>query len=41
MFALPTMQTPVFHVAHLLGIPAPEHLVHEAIIVGRSEGGRG
>ena len=35
MFALPTMQTAVRDRAHLVGIPAPEHLVHEAIIVGR------
>src|ERR1700757_2122854 len=35
MGALPALQTPVFDIAYLLGIPAPEHLPHEAIIVGR------
>ena len=33
MFALTTVETAVFDRAYLLGIPAPEHLVHEAIIV--------
>ena len=35
MDALPTLQTAVLDIAHLLRIPAPEHLVHEAIIVTR------
>jgi hypothetical protein len=35
MFALATVETAVFYRAYLLGIPAPEHLVHEAIIVAR------
>ena len=35
MFALATVETAVFDRAYLLGIPAPEHLVHEAIIVAR------
>jgi hypothetical protein len=34
VFALATLQTAVLDIAYLLGIPAPEHLVHEAIIVG-------
>ena len=33
MGALPTLQTAIGDRAHLVGIPAPEHLVHEAIIV--------
>src|ERR1700720_2080069 len=33
MFALATVETAVFDSAYLLGIPAPEPLVHEAIIV--------
>src|SRR5712692_1183908 len=33
MFALPTMQTAVLDIAHFLWVPAPEHLVHEFIIV--------
>src|SRR6266852_9404414 len=32
--ALSTVQTAVFDIAHLLRVTAPEHLVHEAIIVG-------
>src|SRR5215510_12757099 len=35
MFALATVETAVFDKADLLGIPAPEHLVHEAVIVAR------
>src|SRR4029450_216226 len=35
MFAPATVETAVFDSAYLLGIPAPEHLVHEAIIVAR------
>src|SRR5215470_15580943 len=35
MFALATVETAVFDRAYLLGIPAPEHLVREAIIVAR------
>src|SRR5262249_40338271 len=35
MFALATADTAVCDRAYLLGIPAPEHLVHEAIIVAR------
>src|ERR687886_91506 len=35
MLPLATMRTPIFAIPHLLGIPAPEHLVHESIIVGR------
>ena len=33
MFALSTVETAVFNIAHLVGIPTPEHLVDEAIIV--------
>jgi hypothetical protein len=33
MGALPTLETPIFAVAHLVGIAASEHLGHEAIIV--------
>jgi hypothetical protein len=33
MFALAPVETAVCDRAYLLGIPAPEHLVHEAIIV--------
>jgi hypothetical protein len=33
MGALSAMQTPVFDIAHLLGITAGKHLVDEAIIV--------
>src|SRR4051794_13287228 len=36
MGALPAIQTPVFDIAHLLGITAPEHFVHEAVVVGRT-----
>jgi hypothetical protein len=32
--ALPTLQTAVLDIAHLVRIPAPEHLGDEAIIVG-------
>src|SRR5262249_31774788 len=35
MLALATVETAVFDRTYLLGIPAPEHLVHEAIIVAR------
>jgi hypothetical protein len=35
MFALATVETAVFDSAELLGRPAPEPLVHEAIIVAR------
>jgi hypothetical protein len=35
MFTLTTMETSVFDIAHLLRIATPEHLVDEAIIVGR------
>src|SRR5215510_11931439 len=34
MGALATMQTAVCTIAYFLRIPTPEHLVHEAIIVG-------
>jgi len=34
MGALATMQTAVGTIAYFLRIPPPEHLVHEAIIVG-------
>src|SRR5215470_13324684 len=34
MGALSTVQTAVFAIAYFLRIPTPEHLVHEAIIVG-------
>src|SRR5215470_19275390 len=34
MFALATVETAVFDRAYLLGIPTPEHLINEAIIVG-------
>ena len=33
MGALPALQTPILGIAHLVRIPAPEHLVHEPIIV--------
>ena len=33
MGALPTLQTAIDDIAHLVGIPAPEHLVDKAIIV--------
>src|SRR5262245_12238889 len=33
MGALPTLETPIVDVAHLVGISAPEHLGHQAIIV--------
>jgi hypothetical protein len=33
MGALPTLQTAVLNRAYLVGIPAPEHLVYEAVIV--------
>src|SRR5712691_714434 len=35
MGALSAMQTPILNIAHLVRIPAPEHLVHEPIIVTR------
>ena len=35
MCALATVETAVFDKAYLLGLPAPEHLLHEAIIVAR------
>ena len=35
MFTLATVETAVFARASLLGIPAPKHLVPEAIIVAR------
>jgi hypothetical protein len=35
MLPLATMQTPIFDIPHLLRVPTPEHLVHEAVIVGR------
>src|SRR5215216_3863320 len=35
MGALPTMETAVLDIAHLVGVPTAEHLVHKAIIVGR------
>src|SRR6516164_3749746 len=34
MFALATVETAVFDRAYLLGLPTPEHLINEAIIVG-------
>jgi hypothetical protein len=34
MGALPALQTSIFDLPHLVGIPAPEHLGHEAIVVG-------
>src|SRR4030095_2138246 len=36
MLPVPTMQTPIFDIPHLLRIPTPEHLLHEASIVRRS-----
>src|SRR4029453_5610113 len=33
MRALSAIQTSILHIAHLVRIPAPEHLVHECIIV--------
>jgi DNA polymerase family A len=33
MSALPTLQTAVLDIAHRVGIPTPEHLVHETVIV--------
>ena len=36
MFALTTMETSVFDIAHLVRITTPEHLVDKVIIVGRS-----
>jgi hypothetical protein len=33
MCALPTPQTAVLDIAHRVGIPTPEHLVHEPVIV--------
>jgi hypothetical protein len=33
MFALSTVEAAVFDIAYLVGIPTPEHLVDEAIIV--------
>src|SRR5262245_1500194 len=33
MGALPTLETPIVDVAHLVGISAPEHLGHQALIV--------
>src|SRR5215831_6007244 len=33
MGALPTAQTPILDIPHLVGIPAPEHLGHQVIIV--------
>lgn len=35
MFALSTMQTAVLDIAHVLRVTTPEHLGHQAIIVGR------
>jgi len=35
MLALPTMETAILDRAHLVGIAAPEHLIHEPIIVAR------
>src|SRR5215471_11882668 len=35
MFALSTVETEVCDIAHLIGIPTPEHLVDQVIIVGR------
>ncbi len=34
MCALSTLQTAVFDIPHFLRVPTPEHLGHEAIIVG-------
>src|SRR5262244_2756497 len=33
MGTLPTAQTPIIDIPHLVGIPAPEHLGHQVIIV--------
>src|SRR5215831_6625605 len=33
MGALSTMQTPIVDIPHLVGIPAPEHLLYQAVIV--------
>src|SRR6266571_9568721 len=33
MGALPAMETPILGIAHLVRIPAPEHLVHSCIVV--------
>src|SRR5918911_4724983 len=33
MGALPTAKTPILDITHLVGIPAPEHLGHQVIIV--------
>src|SRR5215813_10708816 len=33
MGALPTAQTPILDIPHLAGIPTPEHLGHQVIIV--------
>src|SRR5215813_9192643 len=33
MGALPTAQTPIIDIPHLVGIPTPEHLGHQVIIV--------
>src|SRR5215468_12554966 len=33
MGALSTMQTPIVDISHLVGIPAPEHLFYQAVIV--------
>src|SRR5262249_23312764 len=35
MFALSTVQTPVFAIAHFLRVTTPKHLLHETIIVTR------
>jgi hypothetical protein len=35
MFPCTAMRTPLVNRAHLLGVPTPEPLVHEPIIVGR------
>ena len=35
MFALSTVEAAVFNIAYLVGIPTPEHLVDETIIVAR------
>src|SRR6188474_3202925 len=35
MLALTTVETPVLDIAHLVGVAAVEHLLHEAVIVRR------
>jgi hypothetical protein len=35
MCALATLQAAVLHIAHLVGLPARQHLGHQTIIIGR------